>query len=126
MSSPAQHPSPERIFDTLLAFQQSAALKAALDLDLFTAIGKDGGSLTSLAKQTQASERGLRILCDYLVIKGFLTKQSGAYGLAPDSAVFLDQRSPAYLGGARHFLLQSSSRPGQRDTRQSDLGGVRA
>ena len=82
-SSPAQHPSPERIFDTLLAFQQSAALKAALDLDLFTAIGKNDGSLTSLAKQTQASERGLRILCDYLVIKGFLTKQSGATDSRP-------------------------------------------
>ena len=33
-------PTPERIFDTLLAHQQAAALRAALDLDVFTAIAQ--------------------------------------------------------------------------------------
>src|SRR5439155_10118523 len=43
--------------------------------------------------------------CDFLVIIGFLTKQDGLYGLTPDSAMFLDQRSPAYLGTIIDFIL---------------------
>ena len=96
--------SPERIFETLVAFQQSAAMKAALELDVFSAIGAGAARLPALAEKTKASQRGLRILCDFLVIHGFLTKADGAYGLTPESATFLDQRSPAYLGGVRHFL----------------------
>lgn len=102
----SQAPTPERIFDALLGFQLSAALKAALDLDLFTAIGKGAVSLPALAAEAKASERGVRILCDYLVVKGFLTKNESAYGLTPESGAFLDQRSPAYVGGMRHFLHQ--------------------
>ena len=97
-------PTPERIFDTLLAHQQAAALRAALDLDVFTAVAKGADTIPSLAKETKASERGLRILCDYLVVKGFLTKTGSAYGLTQESGTFLDQRSPAYIGGMRHFL----------------------
>ncbi|MDQ2947377.1 MAG: methyltransferase type 12, partial [Acidobacteriota bacterium] len=96
--------SPEHIFETLVAFQQSAALKAALDLDVFSAIAAGARTLPDLAGKAQASERGLRILCDFLVIRGFLTKDGEAYGLTPETAMFLDQRSPAYMGGVRHFL----------------------
>src|SRR5258708_4799147 len=41
MTTPAQGtlPSPERIFETLSAFQETAALRAAIELDVFTAIG---------------------------------------------------------------------------------------
>jgi hypothetical protein len=40
-----------------------------------------------------------------LVHHGFLAKDGGRYSLTQDSAVFLDKRSPAYLGGAIEFLL---------------------
>jgi SAM-dependent methyltransferase len=103
-STTSRPPTPERIFDTLLGYQQAAALRAALDLDIFTAIGKGAVSIAPLAVQTKASERGVRILCDYLVVRGFLTKNGSEYGLTQESAVFLDQRSPAYIGGMRHFL----------------------
>ena len=36
---------------------------------------------------------------------GFLTKAGNAYALTPDTAFFLDSRSPAYLGLAFKFLL---------------------
>jgi ubiquinone/menaquinone biosynthesis C-methylase UbiE len=51
-----------------------------------------------------ASERGIRILCDFLTVSGFLTKEEFQYGLAPDAAMFLDRRSPAYMGSAARFL----------------------
>jgi hypothetical protein len=97
-------PSPEKIFATLTAYQQTFALKAAIDLDLFTAIGKGLNDSASLAKELNASERGVRILADNLAIQGFLRKENGQYSLAQDSAVFLDKRSPAYMGAMAHFL----------------------
>ncbi len=97
-------PSPELIFETLTAYQRSAALRAAIELDLFRAVGEGPGDVASLARQCGASERGMRILCDYLTILGFLAKQDGHYGYTPSSAVFLDPRSPACIGSISGFL----------------------
>ena len=58
-----------------------------------------------LAKRANASEKGMRILCDFMTIQGFLTKQNGVYGLTADSAIFLDKKSPAYLGSIAFFLV---------------------
>jgi ubiquinone/menaquinone biosynthesis C-methylase UbiE len=96
--------TPERIFATLNAYQQTAALKTAIELDLFSAIADGATTQASIAKRCQSSERGIRILCDYLVINGFLIKNGQEYTLADDSAVFLNRRSPAYMGAAANFL----------------------
>ena len=98
-------PSPEHFFETINSYQRTAALKAGIDLEVFTAVGEGARTAAEMAARCQTSERGMRILCDYLVIIGFLTKEGGGYGLTPDSGVFLDSRSPAYLGGATEFLL---------------------
>jgi 2-polyprenyl-3-methyl-5-hydroxy-6-metoxy-1,4-benzoquinol methylase len=65
-TAPLEGPSAELIFDTLNAYQRSAALRAAIELDLFQAIGEGLGNVVSLARQCSASERGIRTLCDYL------------------------------------------------------------
>ena len=44
-------PSPELIFETLNAYQRSAALRAAIELDLFQAIGEGPGDVASLARR---------------------------------------------------------------------------
>ncbi len=102
---PRQQPSPELFFSTLNAYHQTEALKAALELELFTSIATGKQTADALAVACRASPRGIRILCDFLVVMGFLTKEAKRYSLTPDSAVFLDRRSPAYLGGAIGFLL---------------------
>jgi len=99
-----QPPSPQLFFETANAFQKTEALRTAIELELFTAIAEGKKTAADLATRCRASARGTRILCDFLVINGFLTKQGNEYGLTQDSAVFLDQRSPAYLGGALRFL----------------------
>lgn len=105
MSSPsAQQPSPQLFFRTVNAYQQTEALKAAIELEVFTAIGEGNTTASEIAKRVTASERGIRILCDFLCIMGFLTKEGSRYGLTQDSAIFLDKRSPAYLGGATEFI----------------------
>ncbi len=96
--------NPVMIFDTLNAHQQSAALRGAIELDLFTAIAKGHDRVVDLAQQCAADVRGVRILCDFLVVHGFLTKRDGRYGLTPVSAKFLDRRSPQYLGSIAAFI----------------------
>jgi 2-polyprenyl-3-methyl-5-hydroxy-6-metoxy-1,4-benzoquinol methylase len=106
--SPSPHakpPSPEIVFDTLQAYQRSVALRGGIDLDLFTAIGEGNTSLSAIAKRIQASEKGTRVLCDYLTMIGFLVKQGGQYTLTPDSAAFLDRNSPVYMGSMANFLM---------------------
>lgn len=104
-TSPAQQPSPQLFFQTINAHGRTEALKAAIDLEVFTAIGEGNHTAAEIAKRANAAERGIRILCDNLCIMEFLTKSNDRYELTQDSAVFLDKRSPAYLGGATEFLL---------------------
>jgi len=107
MTSPGAEivrPSPERVFNALNAYQETAALKAAIELDIFTVIAKGSNDAAALATEIGASERGIRILCDFLTIQGFLVKSSNGYGLTKESAIFLDRRSPACLVSISEFL----------------------
>lgn len=103
--SETQPPSPALLFETINAYQRTAAIKAGIELGLFTALAEGHTTPEALAGPCHASERGLRILCDYLTIAGFLTKGESGYALTPSSGVFLNQHSPAYAGGVIDFLL---------------------
>lgn len=103
MSTPTE-PSLERVYGAFTAYQRTAAIKAAIELDLFTAIGEGATTVAALARRTGASERGLRMLCDFLTADGFLVRDGEAWGLAPTAAVFLDGRSPACIASAVSFI----------------------
>lgn len=96
--------NPGLIFDMLQAHQRTAALKAAIELDVFSAVGQGPGDVASIARHCAASERGIRILCDFLTINGILIKENGRYRHSPTSAIFLDPRSPASLASVAQFL----------------------
>lgn len=96
--------NPALFLDAVLGFQKTGALKAALTLDLFTVVGQEGSNLHQIAARTGASERGIRILCDYLTVQGFLTKTQDRYGLTPATEMFLTTTSPAWLGSVVEFL----------------------
>lgn len=105
-SAPAgNEPNPLLIFDALNGFSRATALKAAIELEIFTLIGAGAVTAAELAKRAQTSQKGMRILCDFMTIQGFLTKHDATYGLTRDSAVFLDKKSPAYLGSTAFFLV---------------------
>jgi len=108
-STAAPRLSPEQIFTTLFAYQQTFALKASIEVDLFTAIGEGANQPSLLAKRCNASERGIRILADYMTVQGFLRKENGKYQLTPESAVFLDRRSPACMGSMADFLADEEN-----------------
>jgi len=73
--------SPDLFMDAVVAYQQTAAIKAAVELDLFTEIAKGNATAESLARTTGAAVRGVRILCDYLTVRGHLEKQGDQYRL---------------------------------------------
>lgn len=101
----SSQPSPDLFFDTLTAYQKTAALKAALELDLFTFLADGPATSETLANKCKAAVRGVRILCDYMTVLGFLQKSGDKYSLTQDSAVFLNAKSPAYAGRAAEFML---------------------
>ena len=105
----ASKPSPEVIFGTLISYQHVFALKAAIELELFTAVAEGNTDAASLAKRVNAAERGVRILADGMTVQGFLRKENGKYSLTADSALFLDKRSPAYMGAMADFLVSEEN-----------------
>ena len=70
----AAMPNPGRLFQVFNAYQQTAAMRAAIDLDIFTAIADRQSTAGEIAQRAGAAERGIRILCDFLTVMGFLTK----------------------------------------------------
>lgn len=114
-------PSPALFFDTATAYQRTEAIKAAVELDLFTHIAAGRTTIEELAVACGTSPRGVRILADFLTVVGFLRKEGGTYALTPDTEVFLARQSPAYVGGSLEFLLN----PTLRDSFTSLTGAVR-
>jgi 2-polyprenyl-3-methyl-5-hydroxy-6-metoxy-1,4-benzoquinol methylase len=122
-------PTPERILNALNAYQETAALKAAIELDVFTAIAEGNDDPAALAKRVAAADRGVRVLCDFLTVQGFLRKNANRYVLTEESARFLDRRSPSsiasiaqFLGSERHrrnfdVLAEAVRKGGTADTR---------
>jgi len=105
MTASQQEPTPERFINAIHGYEQTEAMKAAIELGIFTAIAEGNITAAMIAKRCEAAERGVRILCDFLAVHGFLTKEGLQYTLAPDSALFLNRHSPAYIGGVIEFLL---------------------
>src|SRR5580704_16252072 len=100
--------NPRIVFDMVQAHQRTAALSAAIQLDVFRAVGQGPGDAASIARHCSASERGIRILCDFLVINGVLAKHDGHYKHTPMSAAFLDPASPACLASVAKFLTDAA------------------
>jgi hypothetical protein len=96
--------SPDLFIDAVLAYQQTAAIKAAVELDLFSKVAKGTNTAEALAERTGAAVRGIRILCDYLTVRGHLEKRGDEYRLTPSTAAFLDRSSQSWIGGIVEYL----------------------
>jgi hypothetical protein len=125
-------PNPQLIWDTINAYQRTAALRAAIELDLFTLIADRVDNVTDIVTRSGASERGIRILCDYLSVIGFLRKFDSTYQLTTTSSVFLNRTSPACMASMVEFLNSPKLMAGfanftetvRRGTTQLETGGV--
>ncbi len=107
--------TPQLFFETATAFHRSAAMKAAVELDVFTRIGEGNKTAQAISEACDASPRGIRILCDSLTVMGFLTKQDNQYDLTEMSAAFLNRNSRTFVGGAVDFLMSPMQMRGFND-----------
>jgi len=124
MTQPAPGVTPDLFWETMTGFQRSAVLKTAVDLEIFTKIGEGNSTAGDIATACDASERGVRIICDSLATMGFLTKFGSQYAMTDSTAAFLDKKSQAYLGSALDFILSPQQRRGFDDlTNAARKGG---
>jgi|SRR5579872_1587777 len=96
--------NPGRIHQALTSYQLAMALKGAIELEVFTHIAAGATTPHAIATLCDGTEKGVRVLCDYLTVHGFLAKAKGAYDLAPDTAALLDKKSPSYMGSVAGFF----------------------
>ncbi len=84
--------------DAVSAYRLPRIILAALDLDIFTAMGSRVWAVPALAKRLRVSVRGLEILCRNLATVGLLRKQNSTYRNGPLGLRELNRRSPEYRG----------------------------
>ncbi len=84
--------------DAIWGYRLPRVLITALDLDLFTVVGRRTWQIAGLAKRLRVSPRGLDILCRNLASAGLLLKRHGAYRNGPFALAELNARSPRYRG----------------------------
>lgn len=95
----SDHPTPERILQTGLAFWPAKTLLSAIELGLFTVLAHGPQSLENLTARLALHPRGARDFFDTLVALGFLQRANGLYANTIETGLFLDRAKPSYVGG---------------------------
>ena len=97
--------SPDHILDIGYAFRKSKVLLSAVEVGLFTELGGDALDLQTLTERLRLHARGARDFFDALVALRLLERDAeNRYFNRPDCALYLDRRSPSYLGGKLELL----------------------
>ncbi|MBI4893808.1 MAG: class I SAM-dependent methyltransferase [Acidobacteria bacterium] len=96
-------PSPLKFMEAVNGHQKTAVACAAIELEIFTRIAEGLDTVDPLAAACGCAPRGMRILLDALTVLDLLQKHEGRYCLTRDSAIYLDRRSPEYLGDSIEF-----------------------
>ena len=96
--------TPELFVDAVRSYHKTAAILAAVELDLFAKIGQGATTAHAIAHATGIATRGARILCDYLTIAGFLNKSDGSYSQTASTAAFINSTSPMSMASAARYL----------------------
>lgn len=99
---------PSHIMQTATSFWASKALLTAVELDLFTTIGDKAMSASQLGDVLGLHPRGIYDFFDSLVALKFLNRDGdgpeGKYSNTPETASFLNKKSPTYIGGLPEML----------------------
>jgi SAM-dependent methyltransferase len=88
----------EQFRDAVSAYRLPRVILTALELNLFTTIGRSTWRLPDLARELKVSERGLSIVCRNLAMAGLLHKKGEYYRNSPLAATALNAEDPAYRG----------------------------
>src|SRR6476620_5015530 len=95
--------TPEHILQIGLGFFASKTLLSAVELELFTHLGKDALTAEQIGTKLDLHARSRYDFLDALVALGLLDRDGNGpdarYRNTRETAVFLDKDSPAYVGG---------------------------
>ena len=91
--------------EAVTAYRLPRVLIAAIELNLFTAIGTDSWTIPVLAREMKVSERGLVILCRNLAMAGVLKKRGETYRNSRLGATALNAHHPAYRGDYLRLIV---------------------
>ena len=99
---------PSHIMQTATAFWASKVLLTAVELDLFTTLGDGRQTASQLGEKLGLHPRGTYDFFDALVALKFLEREGdgpdGKYKTTPQTAAFLNKKSPTYIGGLPEML----------------------
>ncbi|MBA2443787.1 MAG: methyltransferase [Nocardioidaceae bacterium] len=100
----AEHgPNPEQILQIGMGFWASKTLLSAVELELFTVLSDTELTGDDISTKLELHDRSRFDFLDALVALGVLQRAGSGpgavYSNTPDTAIFLDKTSPAYLGG---------------------------
>ena len=110
----------------MTAYQRSAAVKGALDLDLFTAIGAGAATVHALAERCAARRAARASSAITSPPPAFSGRTATPYALTADSALFLDRQSPACVAAAADFVYAPELREAFADVAEAVRhGGTR-
>jgi len=105
MSSPLD---PTPILQTAFGFWNSKVLLTAVEMGLFTKLGERRLTGMELGAELKLHARGIADFFDALVAMKFLEREGegpeAKYFNTPEGALFLDERSPRYIGGILTML----------------------
>jgi C-methyltransferase len=92
------------VYGTLLAYKQSAMLRAGIELGVFGRLAKQPATADEVARDLELAPRGARLLLNALVCIDALEEADGTYRLAPVVAEALDPAREGYLGRMSRIL----------------------
>jgi len=100
---PTQTLNPELILQIGMGFWASKTLLSAVELELFTHLADDAQTADEIAAALDLHPRSRYDFLDALVALGLLAREGDGpharYRNTPETMVFLDKDSPAYIGG---------------------------
>ena len=99
----------EQFRDALSAYRLPRVILTALELKLFTVIGKTTWELPDLARELKVSERGLSILCRNLATAGLLLKKGSRYRNSRLASTALNADDPAYRGSYIQLIVNHAN-----------------
>ena len=91
--------SPAKIMQLGVGFWGSKALLSAIELGLFTVLGRGPRDAETLRLQLGLHPRSARDFFDALVALGMLKRTGMRYANTPETALFLDRTKSSYVGG---------------------------
>ena len=105
--------NPGRLMGISGSYWMTCTLHAAVKLDVFSAIGKEGKTIEDLSETMGTEKRSLSMLVNALCAMELLETKEGRFFNTTESGTFLVKDSPRYVGYMilhHHHLVESWSR----------------